>query len=209
MSATVLPALADIDPASFLPSSRSVAFRKTAWEAVGGYPEWLDYCEDLIYDLALREQGIRSLFAPNAIALFRPRGSLRAFWRQYFRYARGDGKANLWPGRHLIRYGTYVSLIALLAAGKRGRPLWPVALVAGVAYIRRPIQRLWRSDTPSTTAQRLAATTLIPLIRLTGDYAKMAGYPVGVWWRMRHFGLLWTWRPPLPATPPHIRERGD
>ena len=41
MGATVLPHKAVIDPESFLPSSRSVAFLKESWEAVGGYPEWL------------------------------------------------------------------------------------------------------------------------------------------------------------------------
>ena len=42
MGATVLPALEDIRPQTFLPSSRSVAFRKEAWDKVGGYPEWLE-----------------------------------------------------------------------------------------------------------------------------------------------------------------------
>ncbi|NIV31387.1 MAG: glycosyltransferase, partial [Anaerolineae bacterium] len=55
MGATVLPQLRDVNPETFLPSSRSVAFRKAAWEACGGYPEWLDYCEDLIFDLCLRD----------------------------------------------------------------------------------------------------------------------------------------------------------
>jgi len=54
LGATVLPTLEEIDPEKFLPSSRSVAFTKSAWQAVGGYPEWLDYSEDLIFDLALR-----------------------------------------------------------------------------------------------------------------------------------------------------------
>ena len=53
MGATVLPQLDDVQPEKFLPSSRSVAFTKAAWQAVGGYPEWLDYCEDLVFDFAL------------------------------------------------------------------------------------------------------------------------------------------------------------
>ena len=47
MAATVLPLPDDIDPQRFLPSSRSVAFTKEAWARTGGYPEWLDYSEDL------------------------------------------------------------------------------------------------------------------------------------------------------------------
>ena len=79
MGATVLPSLADIDRATFLPSSRSVLVRRAAWSAVGGYPEWLDYCEDLVFDLALYNAGHRFGFAPAARVWFRPRGSLPAF----------------------------------------------------------------------------------------------------------------------------------
>src|SRR5215207_1729602 len=43
MGATVLPLIDEIDTATFLPSSRSIALRKAAWERIGGYPEWLDY----------------------------------------------------------------------------------------------------------------------------------------------------------------------
>ncbi|MCZ7546856.1 MAG: glycosyltransferase [Anaerolineae bacterium] len=92
MAATVLPRIEEIDPGTFLPSSRSVAYRREAFAAVGGYPEWLDYCEDLIFDLRLRARFGGFAWAPDAVAYFRPRGSLRAFFVQYYRYARGDGK---------------------------------------------------------------------------------------------------------------------
>ena len=75
MGATVLPAVDEIRPESFLPSSRSVAFTKAAWQAAGGYPEWLDYCEDLIFDFRLREVSGPFAWAPEAVAHFRPRGA--------------------------------------------------------------------------------------------------------------------------------------
>ncbi|MEW5717731.1 MAG: glycosyltransferase, partial [Chloroflexota bacterium] len=116
LAATTLPVLADINPEKFLPSSRSVAFRRRAWDQIGGYPEWLDFCEDLIFDFALRRAGFRFAFAPRAIAHFRPRANLRAFFRQYYQYARGDGKANLWFLRHVIRYTTYLVALPLTLA---------------------------------------------------------------------------------------------
>lgn len=124
MAATVLPLPEDIDPRRFLPSSRSVAFRKSAWEAAGGYPEWLDYCEDLLFDFAVNDQQPDApsafVWAPEAIAYFQPRASLSSFWTQYYRYARGDGKADLWRKRHAVRYATYlVAGPALL-----GHALW-------------------------------------------------------------------------------------
>ncbi|MCB8922964.1 MAG: glycosyltransferase [Ardenticatenaceae bacterium] len=188
MGDTVLPSRHDIDPEEFLPSSRSVAFLKSAWEAVGGYPEWLDYSEDLIFDLALREKYGAFPFVDTAVAYFRPRGSLRSFFRQYYLYARGDGKANLWAKRHVVRYLTYLLGLPILLRliwheRKAGLPL----LLLGVGtYCRRPATRLWGDTWGWRPPARLRAFALIPIIRLVGDVAKMIGYPVGLWWRMQN-----------------------
>lgn len=195
MAATVLPLADEIDPLRFLPSSRSVAFTKDAWAHAGGYPEWLDYCEDLLFDFAINaqrpDQPTGFTWAPEARVHFRPRTSLRAFWTQYYRYARGDGKADLWRKRHAIRYGTYlVAAPALLGHalwGFFGRWLGWLGLLAGVIlYCRRPWQRLRVIGQELSPAEWLAAAALVPVIRVAGDLAKMAGYPVGVLWRRKH-----------------------
>jgi glycosyltransferase involved in cell wall biosynthesis len=189
MGATVLPARTDIDPAAFLPSSRSVLFRRSAWQKVGGYPEWLDYCEDLVFDLALKRDGCRFAFAPRAKVWFRPRGSLAAFFRQYFRYARGDGKADLFRRRHAVRYATYaLAGILLRSRGTRCRRGVGLLLVAigGLAYTRRPYARLLGGLDGLPGLHVAYAVGLVPAIRFVGDVAKMLGYPVGVWWRLRH-----------------------
>lgn len=187
MGATVLPDLSDVDPGQFLPSSRSVAYEKEAWAAVGGYPEWLDYGEDLVFDLALREKYGPFPFAAGAKVYFRPRGSMKAFARQYYLYARGDGKANLWPKRHLIRYMTYlIGLPVLIGMIWRGNWFgYLLLLIGGGAYCRRPTQRLLGTIQKKRARKRIMAFSLIPIIRLVGDVAKMLGYPVGVIWRIR------------------------
>jgi glycosyltransferase involved in cell wall biosynthesis len=188
MGATVLPELGDVNPESFLPSSRSVAFRKVAWEASGGYPEWLDYCEDLIFDLRLRALYGSFAFAPDAVVHFRPRGTLRAFFKQYYQYARGDGKADLWRKRHAIRYLTYLVLGPLLVIlALAHSPWWWLALLAGVAiYTRTPYRRLGPMLAPYSFFGRFRAVLLVPVIRVAGDLAKMIGYPAGVAWRLRN-----------------------
>ncbi|MFQ5400963.1 MAG: glycosyltransferase [Anaerolineae bacterium] len=188
MGATVLPERRDVNPDEFLPSSRSVAFLKSAWKSVGGYPEWLDYGEDLVFDFALRRKYGPFPFAHTAVAYFRPRSSLRAYFRQYFRYARGDGKANLWPKRHAVRYFTYlIALPVILRLIWREKLAGWVSLCLGmVAYCLRPAQRLWTSTWGWRPPSRLRALALIPIIRLVGDVAKMLGYPVGLWWRWRN-----------------------
>ncbi|MDO9066361.1 MAG: glycosyltransferase, partial [Chloroflexota bacterium] len=196
LGATTLPDLDDVDPAAFLPSSRSVAFTRGAWERVGGYPEWLDYCEDLVFDLRMRAADLRFAFAPGALAHFRPRPSLRSFFVQYYRYARGDGKADLWRKRHAIRYATYLAALPGLAAlAMLMHPLWWLVLAAGgLVYLRAPYRRLLRRLGPYPLAARLYALALVPVIRLVGDAAKMLGYPVGLLWRHRRRGdprLAW------------------
>jgi glycosyltransferase involved in cell wall biosynthesis len=210
LGATVLPHRTDVDPARFLPSSRSIAFRRTAWEQVGRYPEWLDYCEDLVFDLALREAGFRFTWVPGALVFFRPRPTLAAFFTQYFRYARGDGKADLWRGRHMIRFGTYCIGLPLLWRWRRHPPLCAAGLAAALLYVHRPMQRLLAMTStehhtcgpqePAQPVDRCLARAstlvrglaLVPLIRFVGDLAKMLGYPVGVAWRLCHRAELST-----------------
>ena len=192
--ATVLPTRDDIDPTTFLPSSRSIAFQREAWARVGGYPEWLDYCEDLIFDLRLREAGLTIAFAPEAVAQFRPRSTLLTFWHQYFHYARGDGKAGLFARRHAIRYATYAALGPALLLARRYPFVWPLLLLAGFGYVRRPYARLLPWLKPLSTTERTAAVASVPTIRVVGDLAKMAGYPVGLVWRWRRYGARKDWR---------------
>lgn len=189
MGATVLPTVDEIKPESFLPSSRSVAFTKAAWKAAGGYPEWIDYCEDLIFDFRLREVAGPFAWAPRAVAHFQPRGTLKSFFKQYYRYARGDGKADLWRKRHLIRYVTYlVALPGLLALSLWHTPAWGLVLLAGVLfYCATPYRRLRPHLPDLAPVERVKAVLWVPSIRAVGDIAKMIGYPAGWVWRLRNW----------------------
>ena len=203
MGATVLPILADVKPAEFLPSSRSVAFPRSAWEEVGGYPEWLDYCEDLVFDFRLQTHGYRFVFVPKALAYFRPRGSLRAFFRQYYRYARGDGKADLWRKRHVVRYVTYLGLLPALSwLGMSSSGLWFGALLLGAAaMLWTPYKRLLPAIRSFGAQEKCKAALWVPIVRVTGDVAKMLGYPVGLCWRWRHrHALAWQEQSPHSQT---------
>lgn len=187
MGATVLPEVRDVNAKTYLPSSRSVAFRREVWDRVGGYPEWLDFSEDVIFDLNVRAHYGPFEFAPRALVNFRPRGSLRTLARQYYLYARGDGKANLFPRLHAIRYFAYLVAAPLLiyAAVTVSPWLWLLAVLGGLAYVRLPLRRLWPSLAGLSPLDRLRALVYVPLIRLTGDAAKMVGYPAGLLWRLK------------------------
>lgn len=193
LAVTTLPDVDEVRPERFLPSSRSVAFRRSWFRAGIRYPSWLDYCEDVVFDLRLRRAGARFRFEPGAVVRYRPRRSLGAYWHQYYRYARGDGKAGLFTTRHLVRYATYLGLVPGVALARDWR-LGAVAALLAAAYVRRPLRRLWRRRHGLRVEEVLAAGLLIPLLRLVGDVAKMVGYPVGVAWRLRRYGIRRTWK---------------
>jgi polysaccharide biosynthesis protein PslH len=186
LGATTLPEVEEIDPARFLPSSRSVAFRREAWAAAGKYPEWLDYCEDLLFDFGLIKAGARPRWVPRAVVRFRPRPTPLAFFKQYYRYARGDGKALLWTTRHAVRYGTYAggAWLAWLSAARGSKLAAALLLCGGAVYLKAPFLRL-SHQVPSPGDFALAAPQIL-LARLVGDVAKMLGYPAGLLWRLKH-----------------------
>jgi glycosyltransferase involved in cell wall biosynthesis len=167
---------AEVDPALFMPSARSVAFRRGAIEAVGGYPEWLDIGEDMWVNHRWRALGLDLRFAPQAIVHWRLRPGLGATWLQYFRYARGDAQAGMHPERHALRFGVYGGLAAAIAS----RRAWPkFAAVAGAGiYARAPIRRA-RGTFPDARERAIAAV-LVPALMGCIDTAKMAGYAVGL-----------------------------
>ncbi len=191
LGASTLPLPDEIQAQTFLPSSRSIAFRKAAAMEVAGYPEWLDYCEDLIFDLRFRAKFGPFAFEPAAVVYFRPRQSIGSFYRQYFLYARGDGKANLWLKRHVIRYAAYWLLAPTLCLlGLLIEPiLWALFLPCAALYLYQPYRRLpviMRRWQGRSLAAWLYCIGLIPILRALGDIAKMRGYPLGKLWRMRN-----------------------
>ena len=136
--------------------------------------------------------GYAGMFVFSTVTLdrtvhFRPRSDLRHYWRQYYQYARGDGKADLWRVRHAIRYGTYLMAVpAIFLLGLWRPPLWWLLYVAGGASMfRTPYKRLWPMMKGYRFADKIRAILWVPIIRVTGDIAKMLGYPVGVLWRLQ------------------------
>lgn len=86
--------LADINPQAFLPSSRSIAFTRSAWEKVGGYPEWQTLTgEDSFFDIELKRACRHWAFAPEAIVYWRAPERLTGYWRKVRHWAVGDGES--------------------------------------------------------------------------------------------------------------------
>jgi glycosyltransferase involved in cell wall biosynthesis len=182
-AAVAVPEPSELRTETFMPSSRSIAFRRDAFLEAGGYPEELDKGEDMWLDLRWREGGARMELAADAIAYWRVRPTLAEHWRQYSDYARYDVIGGMWPRRHAIRFATYAA--AGVAIRKRG---WLLALAAtaGAGYAAKPIRRATRLLPPGP--ERIAAGAAVPAMMAFTDIAKMAGYVRGLLERRRRGG---------------------
>jgi glycosyltransferase involved in cell wall biosynthesis len=89
------PKIEYISETTFLPSSRSIAFKKDLWTKIGGYPEHLEKAEDTYFDLKAFELGCTIALAKDAIVYWPPRTSLTSLFAQYSSYAEWDTKAGL------------------------------------------------------------------------------------------------------------------
>ena len=176
----------EIRPERYMPSARSVAFRRDAFDTAGGYPEWLSIGEDMLLNHRWRALGVRMQLAARAVVYRRPRPDLAAYTRQFFRYGEGDALGRMHARRHALRFAVYGALGLALASG-RGAPRIAAA-VAGAAHAARPIRRAFRL-LPSGR-QRAAAAAAVPVLMAVTDLAKMAGYVSGRWRR------LWQGNPP-------------
>jgi glycosyltransferase involved in cell wall biosynthesis len=178
----IFPNIEKLNPDKFLPSSRSIAFRKKAWEDVGGYPEWLDTAEDTLFDLKLKKAGMRFFLAKNAIVYWKVRENAKKIFKQFYNYAKGDGIAFLFPQRYLPRYAIAALTLILAAILWNNIFFWILATLAFPFGFY--IKHLRKVRKPSI--KRLFIATMIALAIETGIFI---GYLKGISKRIKIFPL--------------------
>ena len=79
------------------PSSRNVAFRRAAWAAVGGYPEWLTLTgEDALFNFQLHKIGKKFYYNPGAVVRWPVRETQAAYLKMLWWYGYGAAEARLY-----------------------------------------------------------------------------------------------------------------
>ncbi|HEU4725349.1 MAG TPA: glycosyltransferase [Candidatus Eisenbacteria bacterium] len=167
------PRLSEVDLERFLPSTRSIAFRRAAWDKAGGFDEALAHNEDTPFALALKAAGCRFAFAPRAVVGWRPRGDLRSFYRQHRRFGLGDGESRVQAWFYATIAAKYGIALALALAGFAFPAAW-VVLAAGVLLFvaqqaRRGLGRIGVVE----------ALVGVPLLKVVYDAAYLNGYVRG------------------------------
>ncbi len=167
------PRLEEIDRDRFLPSTRSIAFRRSAWERVGGFDESLSHNEDTPFALALKRAGARFCFEPGARVRWRPRGDVRSFFRQHRRFGLGDGESRVQGWFYATLAAKYAIGAALVLAGLKVRAAWWLAGAGVLAFAGAQARR---------GAGRIGvweAVAMVPLLKIVYDAAYLSGYVRG------------------------------
>lgn len=100
----------------FLASARSLAFRKSLWQKVGGFPEGIkDTAEDTLFNYNIIKTGARIVRVKDAIVYWQlPLTFIEAYKKMYL-YAKGDAKSGIWwhPVKKFSTHNIKISFIYL------------------------------------------------------------------------------------------------
>lgn len=180
VAASTIP-IADEFKRDWLPSSRSVAFKRELWESVKGYPEWIPFCEDVIFDRKIEKQFGKPNFVREPLVFWRPRLTIKSYLRQLFNYTKSEGHGKLNIDRQLIRYVAYFFGAALLFLAIKFSSVYLVLFLIGVAiYMTKFWRRWWNFTNEKNLIYRIGGLFAVPFMVVIGDAAKMTGFPVGI-----------------------------
>lgn len=163
----------EAETGEFLPSARSVAFTREAFERVGGFPEHAEYAEDTLFMHRLADAGFECHRELDAMVAWNPPPGLGSLAEGSFRWGRGDGEAGL-RGHTFKRLAFVYGLIPALGLVARILTGWAMVLAAGAVAldIFRRTRFKYRWAPPS-------GLLLIPVCHLVATYSSIIGFLVG------------------------------
>ncbi|MDD3819310.1 MAG: glycosyltransferase [Actinomycetota bacterium] len=188
LAVCIMPFREEIREKKYMPSSRNISFRKKVWAETGGYPESMDYGEDMKFNFNIKKGGYTIKFNPDAVVYWKMRENPVQISRQFFRYAKGDATGRMYPYRHLIRLIAFLLILAIISSAFYLNRWILLALIPlFIIYTFKPYKRLVRlfrsKGTDSCSfygKEKILSIFLIPFMLLQIDISKMCGYIYGL-----------------------------
>lgn len=165
-----------LDKNNFLPSSRSIAFRKSVWEKSGGYPQNLNTCEDLVFASRLKKQGYIFVFQQNAFVLWPQKKNIKEAFKQLFSYATGDGQAHYFRPQTPFLFLRYLIGFVLLIVyfAYKSYVILNTFILLLFLYLAWSIYKNYQY------VNHIKAFFILPLLQFTSDAAVIFGTVVGL-----------------------------
>jgi len=97
-----------VNPATYLPATRSMLIQKNTWQLVGGFDEDLNTSEDFVFAMKLQAKHIPIKFAKKARVEWLPPTNLQLFAKTILSFAICDMAAGILRPKVITVYGRYV-----------------------------------------------------------------------------------------------------
>ncbi len=168
---------------SFLPSSRSVAFKKIVWRKEKGYPEDLDTCEDLFFARKLKRKGYKFFVNKKAVVYWPQRKNLFQAFHQFFSYAKGDGMALYVRWQTPLLYLRVIASVILFLMFLNTRSIVVLLMIVMLFFL----YVVWSIIKNYRYVKNRMAIFYLPLLQITSDVAVFFGMTFGFFGRLFPF----------------------
>ncbi len=165
-----------LDPATYLPSSRSIGFTKRAWRTVGGYPEYLNTCEDLVFARKLKKAEFRFNVLKSALVYWPQKSTYIAAFRQFFGYAKGDGEALYIRSQTPLLYLRYFLGLLILVNFISTKNIFALYLFILIHIF----YALWAVAKNYRYVRHARAFYILPILQYVADVAVLSGMTLGI-----------------------------
>lgn len=162
-----------VNSENFLPSTRSIAFTKKAWEMAGEFNQKLSHNEDTPFAIRLHKTGARFAFAADAIVRWHVAQGFKSLYHTIYRYALGDGQARVYSFHYRLLSAYWISLIVCFSLGFIYPLAWLTGIIILLGYLYLPFLQTKRIIS-------IHEFYLIPLQKLTIIMANTAGFIKGL-----------------------------
>lgn len=158
-----------VDPAHFLPATRSMMMTKQAWKKVAGFDEGLTLSEDYDFAHRLKEASFKFAFAQEAKVAWWPIETLQDFYQTVSGMAQYDARAGITRIKSYLIFCRY--LIFLFLALVFLCPHWLLCLAfVTLSTVLYSVWAIWKN------AQYLdKGWFYLPVLQLVSDFGVMVG----------------------------------
>lgn len=170
-----------IDSGNFLPASRSMALRKSAWKQVGGFDEALSHNEDYAFAKELKTSKLDIVFQEKAVVYWMPRETFNEAYIMFYRFAYGDIEAGIIRPKVVFIFVRYIIGISLVIYYL----ISPSYFILTTLYLPPACYLLWSIYKNYRYVKDIRAFYYLPLLQLTSDIAVITGSVMGIFYRAR------------------------
>ncbi|MGD8744637.1 MAG: glycosyltransferase [Candidatus Woesebacteria bacterium] len=180
-----LGVLPDDFSVDFLPSTRSIAFRKKAFERLRGFPQKLDTAEDTAFNYKAVDMKLNIARVKKAKVEWGMPENLGKFFKKTKDYAKGDVISRIWkyPNKKYTSHNIkaikiifrYLAGLALLFLSLYYSPLLYVVLIIISAYLIFSFKKVL------TKLGEIIPAIYGIILQITSDFAVMLGFISGLY----------------------------